>query len=60
MLNWSSLRQNCCDTMIGIRSVSVGASPRILLSVLARNPHKGLGREISLETGRGQGKEGPE
>ena len=39
--------------------VGVGASQRIPLSVLARNPHKGLAREISLETGKGRMKEGP-
>ena len=33
-------------------SVCVRASQRIHLSVLARNPHKGLAREISHETGR--------
>ena len=32
--------------------VWVSASQRILLSVLAWNPHKGLTREISYETGR--------
>ena len=48
-------------TMLGIRcvGVSVGASQRIPLSVLRRNPHKGLAREISHETGRGRWKEGP-
>ena len=40
-------------------SVGVGASLRITLSVLTRNPHKGLARETSLGTGRGLGKEGP-
>ena len=40
-------------------SVGVGARQRIPLSALARNPHKGLAREISHETGRRQGKEGP-
>ena len=39
-------------------SVGVGTIQRIPLSVLARNPHKGLAREISHETGRGRGKEG--
>ena len=38
--------------------VGVDASQRILLSVLARNPHKGLLREISDETAREGGKEG--
>ena len=38
-------------------SVCVGASQRISLSTLARNPHKGLGCEISCETGSGRGKE---
>ena len=33
-------------------SVGVGASQRIPLSVLTRNPHIGLAREISHETGR--------
>ena len=37
--------------------VGVGASQRIPLTVLAWNPHKGLAREISHETGRGRGKE---
>ena len=37
--------------MGGIR-FSVCGCHRILLSVLARNPHKGLAREISYETGR--------
>ena len=40
-------------------SVGVGASQRIPLSVLARNPHKGLVREISHETERERGKNGP-
>ena len=40
-------------------SVGVGASQCILLSVLARNPHKVLAREISHDTGRRRGKEGP-
>ena len=42
-------------------SVGVGvvASQRIPLSVLVRNPHKGLALEISDETGRGWGMEGP-
>ena len=39
--------------------VGVGSSQRIPLSVLTRNPHKGLAREISHETGRGREKEGP-
>ena len=37
----------------------MGASQRIPLSVLARNPHKGIAREIFHESGRGRGKEGP-
>ena len=41
-------------------SVGVGASQKIPSSVLARNPHRGLMREISHETGRERGKEGPE
>ena len=45
--------------MLDIRCVGVGASQRIPLSVLARNPHNGLAREISHGTGRGRGKEGP-
>ena len=40
-------------------SVGVGANQRIPLSVLARNPHKGLAHETSHGTGRGRGKEGP-
>ena len=40
-------------------SVGVGASQRIPLSVLVRNPHKEPVREISHETGSGGGKEGP-
>ena len=44
-----------CDTMGSFRFCQ-SESP---LSVLARNPHKGLVREISHETGRGWGKEGP-
>ena len=40
-------------------SVGLGASKRIPLSVLARNPHRGLAREISHETGRERWKEGP-
>ena len=40
-------------------SVGVGASQRIPLSVLARNPHKDLSRKISHEIGRERGKEGP-
>ena len=39
--------------------VGVGASQRIPLSVLARNPHKRLAREISHKTGRRRGKEYP-
>ena len=38
--------------------VGVGDSHRIPLSVLARNPHKELAREIFHETGRRRGKEG--
>ena len=43
-----------CDTVLGIRwmGVCVDASQRFSLSVLARNPHKGLARVISHETGR--------
>ena len=48
-----------CDTMLGILCACAGASQTIHLSVLARNPHKGLVREISHETGRERGKEGP-
>ena len=40
-------------------SVGVGASQRIPLSVLARNPHIGIAREISNEIRRGRGKECP-
>ena len=40
-------------------SVGVGASQRIPLSVLAWNPHKGLVHNISHETRRGWGREGP-
>ena len=45
--------------MLGICCVWVwvSASQRIPLSVLARNPHKGLARKISHETAR-RGKEG--
>ena len=50
---------NMCDMMLGIRCIGVGASQRIPLSVLVQNPHKGLAQEISHETGRGLGKEGP-
>ena len=39
--------------------VWVSACQKIPLSVLMRNPHKGLAREISHETGRGRGKESP-
>ena len=39
--------------------VWVSASQRIPLSVLARNPQKGLVRDISEETGRRRGKQGP-
>ena len=39
--------------------VWVSACQKIPSSVLSRNPHKGLAREISHETGRGRGKEGP-
>ena len=47
-----------CDTMLSIRYVSVcaGASQRILLSLLARNPYKGPTREISHETGKDEGR----
>ena len=44
-----------CGTMVCIRSVGVGVSERqseVPLSVLVRNPHKGLSREISNETGK--------
>ena len=46
--------------MLDIRCVSVCGchSQTILLSVLARNPHKGTVREISLKTGGGREKEG--
>ena len=40
--------------------VSVGANQRILLLVLAQNPHKGLECEISHETGRDEGRKVPE
>ena len=39
--------------------VWVSASQKIPLSVLARNPHKGLAHKISHETKRGQVKESP-
>ena len=39
--------------------MGVGASQRIPLSVLARNPLKGLVLEISPKTGSERGKEGP-
>ena len=42
-----------------VKLVCVGASQRIPLSALARNPHKGPEREIFHETGSGQGKESP-
>ena len=42
-----------------IVSVCVGASQRILLSVLARNPKKGPAHEISHEPGSGWRKESP-
>ena len=48
-----------CGTMAGIGLVGVGAvstSQRLLLHIFARNPHKGLAREISYETARGRGK----
>ena len=38
--------------------VCVGASQMTSLSLLARNPHKGLAREISHEIRSGRGKEG--
>ena len=46
---------------MGIRSVGVGVatSQNIPLSVLVHNPHKGLAREISHESGRKRWKEGP-
>ena len=47
-----------CDTMGGIRFCGYGFQSEDPLSVLARNPHKGLAREIFHETGRGRGKEG--
>ena len=40
-------------------SVCVGASQRISLSFLARNPHKGPAREIFHETGSGRWKVAP-
>ena len=49
-----------CDTMVGIRTVGVGkCQSEDFLSILAQNPHKELAREISHETRRGRGKEGP-
>ena len=42
--------------MLGIRCVGVDKCQSV--DFLARNPHKGLAREISHETGRGRGKEG--
>ena len=49
-----------CDTMWALVVwVWVSASQKIPLSVLARNPDKRLARDISHETGRGRGKEGP-
>ena len=51
--------QYMCDTMSGIHCVGVGASQRIPLCVLGRNPHKELVHKISYETGRGWGKKGP-
>ena len=39
--------------------MGVGTCQKMPLSVLARNPHKRFVREISYETGRGRGKEGP-
>ena len=45
-----------CGMMVGIRSVGVGDCQSEDHFVLARNPHKGLAREISYETGRRRGK----
>ena len=42
--------------MAGIRSVGVGEPQSEDSFVLVRNPHKGLAREISNETGRRPGK----
>ena len=39
--------------------VWVSASKKTALSVLALNPQKGRTRDISYQTGRGRGKEGP-
>ena len=44
---------------VGSVSLCGGASQRIPFSVLVRNPHKELGREISHETGSGREKKGP-
>ena len=41
-------------------SVGVGASQRIPLSVLARNPYKGFAREISHESEEDEGRKVPE
>ena len=50
----------CCVTRwVAFVSVGVHVSQRILLSVLARNSHKGLVHETSHETGTGGEKEGP-
>ena len=50
----NNLLRLMCYVTLWVTSLSlfVGASQRIPLSVLVRNPHKGLAREISHETGR--------
>ena len=59
--SWNTITA-LCDTMWAFAVwvwVWVNDSQKIPLSVLARNPHKELVCEISHETGRGRGKEGP-
>ena len=60
-MKWShrSEFKSCVTPQVAFIFVCVGASQRIFLPVLKRNPHKGHESEISLETGNGEGKEGP-
>ena len=49
----------CVTLCWALISMGVGKCQSEDSFVLAWNPHKGLAREISHETGRGRGKEGP-
>ena len=46
-------------SMLNVNIFLISATQMMYLSVLARNPLKGPVGEISLEAGRGGGREGP-